>query len=157
MLKIGRTEDPGANQFGAFAVLLRGVNVGGNNLIKMSELTTCLEGLGFENVRTHANSGNAIFRSPSSGIPALTTSIQQGLYETFGMPLPVVIKSQDQVRKILDAAPNGFGANPSETRDDVVFLIPPLTAAKAIRIVQMRPAATAGEGRLVPHADQATG
>ncbi|HEY4574447.1 MAG TPA: DUF1697 domain-containing protein, partial [Thermoanaerobaculia bacterium] len=33
--------------------LLRAVNVGGNNLIKMSDLRDLLAGLGLENVRTH--------------------------------------------------------------------------------------------------------
>lgn len=144
-------DDLKADELGVFVVLLRGVNVGGNNLIKMSELTTCLQELGFDSVRTHANSGNAVFRSNSSDVPALTTSIEQGLLETFAMPSRVVVKSHAQLRTILAAAPKGFGANPSETRDDVVFLKPPLTAAKAIQVVRTRAGvdtATAGKEAL---------
>lgn len=41
-----------------FVALLRGINVGGNTMLKMSDLKACLEQAGLENVVTYINSGN---------------------------------------------------------------------------------------------------
>ena len=46
-----------------FVALLRGVNVGGNKRVPMAELRVALEALGYTNVRTLLNSGNAVFDS----------------------------------------------------------------------------------------------
>lgn len=44
-------------------VLIRGINVGGKNIVPMSELKACLEDSGFKNVKTYIASGNVILRS----------------------------------------------------------------------------------------------
>lgn len=46
-----------------FVALLRGINVGGNNIIKMADLKTCFEEMGFANVVTYIQSGNVLFDS----------------------------------------------------------------------------------------------
>lgn len=46
-----------------FILLLRGVNVSGANIVKMAEFRAFLSGLGFENVETYIQSGNAVFSS----------------------------------------------------------------------------------------------
>jgi len=46
-----------------YVALLRGINVGGKNLIKMTELAALFTGLGFTDVRTYIQSGNVIFRA----------------------------------------------------------------------------------------------
>ena len=46
-----------------YIVLLRGINISGKNKISMNELKAGLEKIGFENVSTYLNSGNAIFQS----------------------------------------------------------------------------------------------
>ncbi|HXP90937.1 MAG TPA: DUF1697 domain-containing protein, partial [Fibrobacteria bacterium] len=43
-------------------VLLRGVNVGGNNKLPMKALAAVLEGIGLVDVRTYIQSGNVVFR-----------------------------------------------------------------------------------------------
>ena len=45
-----------------FVALLRGVNVGGKNMINMSSLKTSFEQLGFKDVSTYINSGNILFK-----------------------------------------------------------------------------------------------
>ncbi|MCZ6853076.1 MAG: DUF1697 domain-containing protein, partial [Gammaproteobacteria bacterium] len=42
--------------------LLRGVNVGGKNILPMKELTRDLEKIGCSNVRTYIQSGNVVFQ-----------------------------------------------------------------------------------------------
>ena len=46
-----------------YLALLRGINVGGNNIIKMADLKACFEQMGFEDVSTYIQSGNVIFAS----------------------------------------------------------------------------------------------
>ena len=46
-----------------YAVLLRGINVGGNNKVVMSELRELVRQLGYEQVETYINSGNLFFDS----------------------------------------------------------------------------------------------
>ena len=43
--------------------LLRGINVGGKTLVKMSDLRACLDGVGLENVCTYIASGNVLFET----------------------------------------------------------------------------------------------
>jgi uncharacterized protein (DUF1697 family) len=44
-----------------YITLLRGINVGGNNIIKMTDLKSCFESMGFTGVSTYIQSGNVIF------------------------------------------------------------------------------------------------
>lgn len=44
-----------------YLALLRGINVGGKNIIKMADLKACFESLGFADVVTYIQSGNVLF------------------------------------------------------------------------------------------------
>ena len=46
-----------------YVALLRGINVGGNNKVVMSELREQIEAAGFGHVRTYINSGNLLFEA----------------------------------------------------------------------------------------------
>ena len=46
-----------------YVILLRGINVGGKNLVPMAGLRKCLEEQGFSNVSTYIASGNVILKS----------------------------------------------------------------------------------------------
>jgi len=46
-----------------YIVLLRGINVGGNNILPMKELVKILEGIGCTNIRTYIQSGNVVVES----------------------------------------------------------------------------------------------
>ena len=49
--------------------LLRGINVGGKNMIRMSSLKASFEKMGFEDVTTYINSGNIIFQTKEGRRP----------------------------------------------------------------------------------------
>jgi uncharacterized protein (DUF1697 family) len=49
-----------------YVALLRGINVGGHAVIKMADLSACIEELGYGEVRTYIASGNVLFRRPSA-------------------------------------------------------------------------------------------
>lgn len=46
-----------------YIALFRGINVGGNNIIKMKDLVELLEGLGAKQVKTYIQSGNVVLQS----------------------------------------------------------------------------------------------
>jgi len=131
--------------------LLRGINVGGNNLIRMADLKACFEAHGYGDVVTYIQSGNVVFTARGSGA-ALTREVEAMLASTFDhYDASVVIRSRTQLRAIVDRAPGGFGEAPDLFRYDVIFLMPPLTARAAIADVPVREGVdtvTAGPGVL---------
>ena len=120
-----------------YVALLRGINVGGKNLIKMPALKAAFETAGFENVVTYIASGNVLFRAPGSA-SALAPRIERMLSKAFGYRASVVLRSHPQLRAIVERAPKGFGANPATCRYDVIFLKGPLTAGAALKQVPTR-------------------
>lgn len=117
-----------------YVALLRGINVGGKNLIKMTHLAACFEKHGFQNVVTYIQSGNVIFETSSSSA-ALVEQVEAMLGKTFGYQASVVLRNRKQLHGVVARAPRGFGAQPARYRSDVLFLKPPLTAAAAMKSV----------------------
>ncbi len=115
-----------------YVALLRGINVGGKNLIKMSALKDCFEAGGFDEVATYIASGNVLFRATEAA-PALTERIEKLLSKTFDYRAAVVVRSHTQMRAIVEGAPKRFGADPATYHSDVIFLKPPLTAKAALK------------------------
>lgn len=120
-----------------YLALLRGINVGGNNLIKMTALRECFERMGFENVKTYIQSGNVIF-SASGSIAALETKIEKRLSKAFSYTSRVVVIPRDTLKRIITEAPNGFGKEPKKYRYNVFFLKKPLTPTNAMKVVETR-------------------
>ena len=59
--------------------LLRGINVGGKKLVKMADLRTAFEELGFAEVSTYIASGNVLFRAPRQKRAELAARIESDL------------------------------------------------------------------------------
>ena len=134
-----------------YVALLRGINVGGRNLIKMPALKAAFEREGFVDVSTYIQSGNVLFSASESRSAALTDRIEGMLATSFDYVPTVVVRSKRQMRAIVDGAPKTFGSRPSQYRYDVIFLKEPLTARKAIAEVPTTPdgdMADAGAGVL---------
>jgi uncharacterized protein (DUF1697 family) len=121
-----------------YVALLRGINVGGKNPIKMTDLKACFEADGFDDVATYIQSGNVVFTSDRSAGGTLGGRIERMLALSFDYEASVVVRSGSQMRSIVDRAPDGFGADPATHRSDVIFLMPPLTARAAMRDVPTR-------------------
>jgi uncharacterized protein (DUF1697 family) len=117
-----------------YVALLRGINVGGKNLIRMPALKACFEANGFEDVVTYIQSGNVLFRSSGSG-SELGRRIETMLSKTFDYRASVVLRSRSQMRTIVEGAPQGFGADPATFRYDAIFLKEPLTSRAALKQV----------------------
>ncbi len=120
-----------------FIALLRGINVGGRNAVAMADLRRAFEDAGYDAVTTYIQSGNVLFET--SGARAdLEQDIEEVLERRFGIPLLVVVRSHAQLQRVVERAPEGFGASPETYHSDVLFLKPPLTSRQAMRIVVLR-------------------
>jgi uncharacterized protein (DUF1697 family) len=121
-----------------YVALLRGINVGGKNPVRMVDLRACVESAGFTDVVTYIQSGNVVFAAPTGRKgAALEQALEALLSQRFGFPLSVVVRSRAQMRAVVAAAPDGFGGDLH--RCDVIFLKPPLRPAAAARHVRTRP------------------
>src|ERR1051325_1258693 len=108
-----------------FVALLRGINVGGKNKVPMSELKSCFEELGYENIQTYIASGNVIFESKKSSAK-LTDEIQEALPKKFKLDserITVLVLSEEQLKKVISQAPKGFGTEPGKYHSDAIFLM----------------------------------
>jgi uncharacterized protein (DUF1697 family) len=129
-----------------YVALLRGINVGGNNLIKMPDLAACFRAMGFGDVATYIQSGNVVFSALEADAEKLARRIEATLTATFGGAASVFLRSRAQLRAVVARAPAGFGTQPARFRYDVIFLKPPLTAAAAIKTVVTKPGVDRAHG-----------
>mgnify|MGYP000944190069 CR=1 FL=1 len=95
-----------------YIALLRGVNVGGNNKVPMSELKRCFEKAGFRNVSTYINSGNVLFESEESDILKLISICREFLEIEFGFPIGLSVISGGALKDALEHAPDWWGNDP---------------------------------------------
>ena len=104
-----------------FVALLRGVNVGGNNMISMSSLKKSFEKLGFSDVSTYINSGNIIFKSKEADARKLEVKIEQMLEKEYQLGSKVVLRSFSEMEKLVQGIPRNW---PGDTgwRYNVIFL-----------------------------------
>jgi uncharacterized protein (DUF1697 family) len=122
-----------------YVALLRGINVGGNNLIKMPALKACFEGQGLREVSTYIQSGNVLFTAGRSNPLVLTSQIEKVLSKTFDYESRIVLRSFEEMERIVSRAPKGFGTRPIEYRYDVIFLKHPLEAEEALKSMSEKP------------------
>lgn len=121
-----------------YIALLRGINVGGNNIIKMADLKKAFEEMEFEKVKTYIQSGNVLFNSDEKDLIRLEKKIEKMLSEEFNYISKVVIISHEQLERIIQNAPKDFGVFEQDYRYDVLFLKSPLTAEEAIEKIAIR-------------------
>ncbi len=89
----------------AFVALLRGINVGKANRIRMEELRELLAGLGYSNIATLLNSGNAVFRAPRNAPAKHAADIAATIHERLKIEIPIVVKTADELRCIVEQNP----------------------------------------------------
>lgn len=121
-----------------YIALLRGINVGGNNIIKMVDLRESFERMGFDDVSTYIQSGNVIFDAPRTKGEALEKKIEKGLKKDFNYTGFVVVHSANEIKKVIEEAPKGFGSKPDKYRYDVIYFKKPMTPAKAAKEIETK-------------------
>jgi uncharacterized protein (DUF1697 family) len=88
-----------------YVALLRGINVGRAKRIAMADLRSMLESLGYTDVATLGQSGNAIFSTGQHKAEAMEQKIAAGITTTFGMNVVVTLRTAAELAKVVDANP----------------------------------------------------
>ncbi|HVF21799.1 MAG TPA: DUF1697 domain-containing protein [Pyrinomonadaceae bacterium] len=120
-----------------FVALLRGVNVGGNNMISMKSLKESFEKLGFAQVTTYINSGNIVFKTTEADPRKLEKKIEQMLERDYQLTSKVVVRSLAEMESLLGNLPTNWGAN-KDWRYNVVFLRHTIDSEKILDELEVR-------------------
>lgn len=88
-----------------FISMLRGINVGPHNRIKMDALRATYEALGLEEPHTYVQSGNVIFRAKEKNTKKLATKIQDAIEKSFKFRPAVIVRTIDELRGAIAATP----------------------------------------------------
>jgi uncharacterized protein (DUF1697 family) len=118
-----------------YVVLVRGVNVGGKNIVPMAALRTALEELGFENVASYIASGNLILDSSFSAAKT-QAAVEDALVDGFKMDRETtrtLVLTRNELEAVIEKRPRGFGNDPAKYLCDAVFLMG-ITATAAMRV-----------------------
>jgi uncharacterized protein (DUF1697 family) len=110
-----------------FLALLRGINVGGKNIISKGDLRECFESLGLVSVRTYIQSGNVLFRSTERSTSRLTALIEEGLSTRFSYKAQVVVLPHNRYKSAVAAAPDGWGTDDGQ-KHNAMFTLGGITA-----------------------------
>ena len=105
-----------------YAAFLRGINVGGKNVIKMVDLRSAFKKHGFENVKTILASGNVVFDSKTDDMSKLIEDVRNVLKDAFGKDISVVIRRLEELKTLHSLEPfKGIKITPT-TRQYITFL-----------------------------------
>lgn len=120
-----------------YVALVRAINVGGRNLMRMSDVRACLEERKFQRVSTYIQSGNILFESDIANVSTLTAAIEKAFSEAFDHSAGVFVRSHRQMQRIVADAPREWKKG-ATLRRNVAFLRKPLTASKAIAAIELK-------------------
>ena len=84
-----------------YVALLRGINLGPRNKIRMADLRELVESLGHRNVRTHILSGNVLFESDKRDVATLEGELERAIEGRFGLDIRVLIRTRDELEAVV--------------------------------------------------------
>jgi uncharacterized protein (DUF1697 family) len=104
-----------------YVTFLRGINVGGKNMIKMELLREMFSSLGFENVKSYINSGNVIFETVETDNKLLSDRIAEAITETFSFKINVMTRTIAEIENLVENNP--FAGQFENEKDLHVFFL----------------------------------
>ena len=124
-----------------YLALLRGVNVSGHNMIKMEDLKTAIEAIGFTNVETYIQSGNVFVEADAESSFSVGFKIKQEIYKTFGHEVPVIVIGKKDLELCLTNNPFLKEKDVDTKKLYVAFLSKEMntTAINELKISQFKP------------------
>jgi uncharacterized protein (DUF1697 family) len=105
-----------------YVALLRGINVGGNNVIPMNALAKTFERMGFDSVKTYIASGNVLFRTGGGEPRAIEASIERALSKAHAYDARVVLRSHAEMAQYVKDLPRTWKRLDPEMRYNMLFL-----------------------------------
>lgn len=103
-----------------FIIFLKGINVGGNNIIRMQELKKVLSENGFENITTIIQSGNIILSSEKSR-SEIREIVHQLIQANFNLDIPVIVTNKVEIESSLEKFPF-YDQSSDESQLHITFL-----------------------------------
>lgn len=119
-----------------YVALLRGINVGGNAMIKMVDLASAFEKSGYKNVKTYINSGNVIFESDKTNAQSIRNNLEEVLSVTFKLSLRIFVISHDQLKKVLEDVPSDWKKK-NDIRCYIAFVLEPKTEKDVLQEIEL--------------------
>ena len=121
-----------------YIALLRGINVGGNNKVNMSELKKVFERAGMQNVSTYINSGNVIFESSINSKDKITNILENSIEDSFGLSIKVIIRDKNDILSLAKSLPDNW-VNDINTKCDVMFLWDSIDNPDVLKQITIKP------------------
>ena len=133
-----------------YVALLRGINVSGQNAIRMPELRLLCARLGLEDARTYLHSGNVVFRAARSNARTLAGAIKAGIAQDFGHAVAVLVLARQELDSVANANPLRARADADEKLFHATFLFDAVSPADFAAL--QLPAAAGEAARLLGRA-----
>src|SRR4051794_25923631 len=89
----------------AYVALLRGVNVGAHNRMKMPALKSLCRELGYTDVVTYIQSGNVVFGSTARRAAVVEGAMETGIEKEFGLKITVLVRTKDELARVARGNP----------------------------------------------------
>ena len=118
-----------------FVALLRGINVGGHNMIRMSSLKASFESMGFKDVTTYINSGNILFRAKEGDARKLEKNIERMLSKEYQLECKVVVRSFSEIANLVEQLPKNWGDDEG-WRHNVMYLRHSIDSEKVLELLE---------------------
>ena len=104
-----------------YVIILRAVNVGSTGKLAMPAFRKLLEDLKFRNVETYIQSGNAVIDTTASAA-SVSKAVAAALQKLTGSPVPVLVRTHDELTRVIAANPFAAEAAADGARVHAVFL-----------------------------------
>jgi len=119
--------------------MLRGVNVGPPNRIKMDALCALYVSLHLKDPRTYVHSGNVIFRTKEKNTAPLAKKIQGAIERGFGFSTPVILRTPEEFRRAIAANPFAGRKEINPGKLLVTFLADEPSAEARAKVLALKP------------------
>jgi uncharacterized protein (DUF1697 family) len=105
-----------------YVALVRGINVGGNNVVPMRALAATFARCRLDAVKTFIQSGNVLFRSDLSDARALERRLEKAIAKGHGCDVKVVVRTLGELRSLVRTLPRSWKKPVTTKRYYVMFL-----------------------------------
>lgn len=85
--------------------MLRGVNMTGHNVIKMTRLAGLFRQMGYADAETYIQSGNIVFTCHNKNVEDVSSEIRHGILSEFNLNISVITRTSAEMKKIVSANP----------------------------------------------------
>jgi uncharacterized protein (DUF1697 family) len=116
-----------------YVALLRGINVGRAKRVAMADLRRVLGSLGYSDVATYLQSGNAVF-SAAADASTVATAVQAAVRTELGVDAAVVVRTGAELTEAIAADPFGeVAVDPAGHLLGFFAAVPPAARLAALR------------------------